>query len=66
MAQGFGLPDYLQVAEPDNGSDELPQLIEPSDIEADKEEKELKEMNVLEIKAILFDGDHRNNEIQMP
>ena len=54
------------MSQPDNNSDEQPQLIEPSDIEADKKEKELKEMNVLEIKAILFDGDHRDNEIQMP
>ena len=66
MAQGFADADYLKVSQPDNNSDEQPQLIEPSDIEADKKEKELKEMNVLEIKAILFDGDHRDNEIQMP
>ena len=62
--QNFGLPNYFAVSDYD-GDDGPPPLIEPTDIEEDKKRKEKQNVNVLQIEAILFDGEHRDNEINL-
>jgi len=61
--KGLGLSHYFAVS--DDSEEGPPPLIEPTDIEEDKKKKGKQDINVLTLEAILFDGDHRNNEINI-
>lgn len=65
--EGLGLDDYLGLVSTDDADavDGPPPLIEPSHIENAQQNKDKGHYNVLTIEAILFDGDHRNHEINL-
>ena len=58
------MTNYFGI-KPDTDQDGPQALIEPTDIEEEKKRKEKFTSNILTIEAILFDGDHRNNEINI-
>ena len=65
--EGLGLDNYLGLVSTDDTDavDGPPPLIEPSHIENVNQITDKGHQNVLAIEAILFDGEHRNHEINL-
>lgn len=63
--ESIGIQNYLGLSEDgeDYKEDGPPPLIEPSHIDEDKKDKDA--MNVLTLEVILFDGEHRNHELNL-
>ena len=65
--EGLGLDNYLGLVSEDDTDavDGPPPLIEPSQVTDEKQIKGKGHQNALTVEALLFDGEHRNHEINL-